>query len=140
MKKIICIIIIVGILIGMLSTVVLTINRSQIEAASQNTYIRKKMDIVVRRKEIMVINSIGSCWNWNPNKWYKVDFDIQINYIYSGNVKIYKHSLMYMNINCICYFVCKCGYVSVSVNSEKQKAESLTVLGATSMVMEILLY
>lgn len=142
MKKIISMILILSLLIGILPTSASAAGNSYIEVTRENAPIRKeaseKADIVVRCKEGTVLSSTGSCWNWYLNKWYKVDLDGQTYYIYSGNVKNHKHDPTDLNINGICYSVCKCGDVSVSADSEEQKAESQTVLGATSMAIPLM--
>lgn len=142
MKKIISMILILGILIGMFPTSASAAGSSYIEVTRDNAPIRKaaseKADVVVRCKEGTVLSSTGSCRNWYLNKWYKVSLDGQTYYIYSGNVKIHEHNPTNLNINGICYSVCKCGDVSVNANSEEQKAESQTVLGATSMAIPLI--
>lgn len=142
MKKIISMILILGILIGTLPTPAFAADNNYIEVTRENAPIRKaaseKADVVVRCKEGTVLSSSGSCRNWYLNKWYKVVLDGQTYYIYSGNVKIHKHNPTNLSINGIRYSVCKCGDVSVSVNSEEQKAESQTVLGATSLAIPLI--
>lgn len=142
MKKIISLLLVLCITMGVLPTSAFAAGNSYIEVTRENAPIRKeasgKADVVVRCKEGTVLSSTGSCRNWYLNKWYKVDLEGQTYYIYSGNVKIHEHNPTVLNINGICYSVCKCGNVSVSANSEEQAAESQTVLGAISMAISLM--
>lgn len=98
-----------------------------LEITRERAPLRKKSndkgEIVKRYTENSIIQSTGSLINSKKNRWYKIPYEGNNYYIYSGNVKEHKHSYKQLVYDDVTYKYCNCGNVKV-VTKEKEKLKA----------------
>ena len=87
-----------------------------------------------------VLETTGSSLNHWLNRWYKVRYNGNIYYIYSGNVRTSSHSYTRFTYDGVKYSICtECGYAKVTLTSSATISHSDANAVASSLSMGLVL-
>lgn len=140
MKKLLSIILAAVMLIGTIP-VVSSAAYSYVEVTRDNAPIRRgcyeSSSVAARVSKGTVLEVTGSCHNIYLNKWYRLSYNGQTCYIYSGNVKTHSHAYTPLYFNGVTYNICNCGSITVSASSTAKKNEGVKVASSAALAIPL---
>lgn len=143
MKKLICMLLVLVMLIGLLPLEAFAAEERFLEVTVENAPIRKKASsegkIVARCPKGTVLRYAGSCINKKLNLWYEVQEYGKSNlyYIYSENVKFHEHSYRELEVNEVTYWICNCGYMEANADTKAEQKEAKKILAAATAALPL---
>lgn len=144
MKRIICAILVVVLMIGMLPVTASAAGSTYIEVTKHNAAVRTKADgdasIALRVNAGTVLESVGTRYNWKKfSNWYEIRIPGKEGtfFIYAGNVKIHAHETTDLKVNDIVYKICACGYIDTETTTASQKEEANLILSSTALALPL---
>ena len=141
MKRTICLLLVIVMVIGMLPLTAFAASKNYIEVVKEAP-LRTKGDggasVAMRCEEGVVLESLGTYFNWRKlSKWHKVKvpgYD-DIYYIYDGNVKSHTYEATELTINGIVYKVCGCGEITAETATQEERKEANVVLSSVPLAI-----
>lgn len=144
MKRMICAILVVVLLIGMFPITAFAASKTYIEVTKDNAAVRTKADgdakIALRVEDGTVLESVGTCFNWKKfSNWHEIRIPGKEGtyFIFAGNVKTHEHKTTNITVNNIVYKICSCGDISAGATTAEQKEEANLVLGSATLALPL---
>lgn len=137
MKRMISLLLILGVLLSLLPVSAFAESKTYIEVTKNNAPLRDRPyeegQAIAKCEEGTVFSVVDTRINKRLNKWYEVFYNGKSCYIFSGNVKTHTHSYKSIIINDICFDVCACGDASVSSAPSDKKEVGNEILSSASL-------
>ena len=125
MKRMICAILVVVLIVGMFPVTAFAAGNTYIEVTKDNAAVRTKADgdakIALRLEEGVVLESVGTHYNWKKlSNWYEIRIPGKEGtyFIFAGNVGTHEHETTDITVNDIVYKLCSgCGDISAEATT-----------------------
>lgn len=143
MKKTICALLIVAMLVGMLPPTAFAASKTYV-AIVKDSSLRTKGDgdaaVAMHCDAGVVLESVGTYFNWRKlSKWHKVKVPGHdaIFYVYDGNVGNHTHKTTELTVNGIVYKVCGCGEITATATNRQERMEANVVMSVVPMAIPL---
>ena len=144
MKKMICAILVVVLIVGMIPITAFAAGNTYIEVTKDQAAVRTKADgdakIALRLEEGVVLESVATHYNWKKlSNWYEIRIPGKEGtyFIFAGNVKIHEHETTSITVNDIVYKICNCGNIRAETTTAEQNEEASLVLGSATLALPL---